>query len=81
MKRSRTRTWEVRDRIIALTVGLAALALIAAGTLFVAHFLAIERTHRSAREGRNPATGETIQIPAGYGVKVSAGCKLKAAAK
>lgn len=44
-------------------------------------FLAIERTHRSAREGRNPATGETIQIPAGYGVKVSAGSKLKAAAK
>lgn len=36
MKRSRTRTWEVRDRIIALTVGLAALALIAAGfTLWV----------------------------------------------
>ena len=44
-------------------------------------FLAIERTHRAAREGRNPATGATIQIPAGYGVKVSAGSKLKAAAK
>lgn len=44
-------------------------------------FLSIERTHRSTREGRNPATGETIQIPAGYGVKVSAGSKLKAAAK
>ena len=32
-------------------------------------------------EVRNPATGETISIPAGYGVKVSAGSRLKAAAK
>jgi len=31
--------------------------------------------------GRNPATGETINIPAGFGVKVSAGSRLKAAAK
>ena len=44
-------------------------------------WLSVERTHRTAREGRNPATGATIQIPAGYGVKVSAGSKLKAAAK
>jgi DNA-binding protein HU-beta len=44
-------------------------------------WLAVERTHRAAREGRNPATGETIQIAAGYGVKISAGSKLKAAAK
>jgi len=44
-------------------------------------FLSIERTHRGARTGRNPQTGETIQIPAGTGVKVSAGSKLKAAAK
>ena len=44
-------------------------------------WLSVERTHRAAREGRNPATGATIQIPAGYGVKISAGSKLKAAAK
>ena len=44
-------------------------------------WLAVERTHRAAREGRNPATGETTQIAAGYGVKISAGSKLKAAAK
>ncbi len=44
-------------------------------------WLSVERTHRAAREGRNPATGATIQIPAGYGVKLSAGSKLKAAAK
>ena len=44
-------------------------------------WIAVERTHRAARAGRNPSTGETIQIAAGYGVKVSAGSKLKAAAK
>lgn len=43
--------------------------------------LSVERVERAARTGRNPATGETIEIPAGYGVKVSAGSKLKAAAK
>ncbi|MFE9679348.1 HU family DNA-binding protein [Streptomyces sp. NPDC006259] len=44
-------------------------------------FLTFERTHRAAREGRNPATGEAMTIPAGYSVKVSAGSKLKEAAK
>jgi DNA-binding protein HU-beta len=44
-------------------------------------WLAFERTHRAARAGRNPQTGEAIQIQASYGVKVSAGSKLKAAAK
>jgi len=43
--------------------------------------LSVERVQRAARTGRNPATGETIDIPAGYGVKVSAGSRLKAAAK
>ena len=36
---------------------------------------------RAASEGRNPRTGETIQIAASVGVKISAGSKLKAAAK
>ena len=44
-------------------------------------FLSIEQTHRSARQGRNPQTGETIQIAATNAAKVSAGSKLKAAAK
>ncbi|GAB3126189.1 HU family DNA-binding protein [Streptomyces calidiresistens] len=44
-------------------------------------FLTFERTHRAARTARNPQTGEPIQIPAGYSVKVSAGSKLKDAAK
>lgn len=43
--------------------------------------LSVERVSRAARTGRNPATGETINIPAGFGVKVSVGSRLKAAAK
>jgi DNA-binding protein HU-beta len=44
-------------------------------------WLAVERSHRAARTGRNPQTGASIEIPAGYSVKVTAGSKLKAAAK
>ncbi|GAA1984487.1 MULTISPECIES: HU family DNA-binding protein [Kitasatospora] len=44
-------------------------------------FLTFERTHRAARTARNPQTGEPIQIAAGYSAKVSAGSKLKEAAK
>lgn len=43
--------------------------------------VAVERVARAARTGRNPATGDTIEIPAGFGAKVSAGSRLKAAAK
>ncbi|MBM9432907.1 HU family DNA-binding protein [Flaviflexus equikiangi] len=41
--------------------------------------MSIERTERAARKGRNPRTGEEIEIPAGYGVKLSAGSALKKA--
>ena len=44
-------------------------------------FVSFEQTDRAARTGRNPQTGETIQIAASKGVKVSAGSKLKAAVK
>ncbi|MFQ4148690.1 HU family DNA-binding protein [Arthrobacter sp. LAPM80] len=44
-------------------------------------WLSVERTDRAARTGRNPQTGETIQIAAGHSVKLSAGSKLKAAVK
>lgn len=42
-------------------------------------WLSVERTSRAARTGRNPQTGESIDIPAGHSVKLSAGSKLKAA--
>jgi DNA-binding protein HU-beta len=44
-------------------------------------WLKVEQTSRAARTGRNPQTGEPIQIAASKGVKISAGSKLKAAAK
>lgn len=43
--------------------------------------LTIERVERAARTGRNPQTGEEIQIPASHAAKVTAGSKLKSAAK
>ncbi len=42
--------------------------------------LTVERVERAARTGRNPRTGEEIEIPAGHGVKVTAGSRLKEAA-
>lgn len=43
----------------------------------VTGLLSVERVERAARTGRNPRTGEEIQIPAGYGVKLTAGSTLK----
>jgi DNA-binding protein HU-beta len=44
-------------------------------------WVAFARTHRAARQGRNPQTGATIQIAASNSVKVTAGSKLKASVK
>lgn len=44
-------------------------------------FLTFEQVDRAAREGRNPATGEALSIPASKAVKVTAGSALKNAAK
>jgi DNA-binding protein HU-beta len=38
-------------------------------------------SQRAARTGRNPRTGETIQIPASKGIKFKAGKTLKDAVK
>ena len=42
--------------------------------------LTVERSQRSARTGRNPQTGESIEIAAANTVKVTAGSNLKKAA-
>jgi len=44
-------------------------------------YISFQQTQRAARMGRNPRTGESMPIAASKGVKVSAGSKLKAAAK
>jgi DNA-binding protein HU-beta len=46
----------------------------------VSGLLTVERSQRSARTGRNPQTGESIDIPAANTVKVTAGSNLKKAA-
>ena len=46
----------------------------------VSGLLTVERTQRSARTGRSPQTGETIEIAAANTVKVTAGSNLKKAA-
>ncbi len=43
-------------------------------------FISFEQVDRSARTGRNPQTGESIDVPASKAVKISAGSKLKAIA-
>jgi DNA-binding protein HU-beta len=42
-------------------------------------FFNAERTERAARTGRNPRTGEEMQIPAGHSVKLTPGSVLKKA--
>jgi DNA-binding protein HU-beta len=49
--------------------------------LTIPGFLSFEQTHRAARTGRNPQTGEAIQVKATKAVKVSAGATLKNVAK
>lgn len=53
----------------------------AGGKVSIPGWLSFETVATSARTGRNPQTGESIQIPAGKRVKVSVGSKLKAAVK
>lgn len=44
-------------------------------------FLSFERVARKARTGRNPRTGESMEVPASNAVKVTAGARLKAIAR
>lgn len=55
---------------------------VAAGTkVSIPGWLAAEQTSRAARTGRNPQTGEPIEIAASKSVKLTPGSKLKAAVK
>jgi DNA-binding protein HU-beta len=47
------------------------------GEFTVPGFGKLKKTQRKAREGRNPATGATIQIPAKTTVKFSLGKSMK----
>lgn len=50
-------------------------------TVQMTGFATFERTQRAARTGRNPQTGETINIAASNAVKITAGSRLKSAVK
>ena len=54
-------------------------ALESKDTVQIIGFGSFSVTETKAREGRNPRTGETIQIPAGKRVKFTAGKSLKQA--
>jgi len=58
-----------------------ATAVSAGDKVTVPGFVTIDRGHRAARTGRNPQTGETMEIPAAYTVKISAGSTLRSAVK
>lgn len=76
-------TGETRSTVDAILNGLFATLAesMSAGTkVTIPGWLAVERTHRAARSGRDPQTGATIEIPAGHRVRISAGSRLKAAA-
>ena len=47
----------------------------------IPHFGKFERIHKEARLGRNPQTGETIEIPSRYSVKFKASSAFKDAVK
>lgn len=51
------------------------------GEVNVTGYIKFAQVDRAARMGRNPQTGEAIHVPASKAVKVTAGSKLKAAAK
>lgn len=51
------------------------------GDVHVTGYIKFEQVQRKARTGRNPQTGAPIDVPATKAVKISAGSKLKAAAK
>ncbi len=44
-------------------------------------FISFQKVNRAARTGRNPRTGDTINIPASATVKVTAGARLKSSVK
>lgn len=55
--------------------------VVANDTVTIQGFVKFEQTQRSARTGRNPQTGQEMQIPAQSAVKVSALAALKQAVK
>lgn len=56
-------------------------ALVAGDAVKLTGFAQFDTAERAARTGRNPQTGEALEIPAGRVVRISAGASLKSAVK
>lgn len=69
------------DKVLNATLQAIETELERGGEVTITGFGKFSVSQRSARTGRNPATGETIQIPASKSPKFSAGAKLKTAVK
>ncbi|MFZ5870073.1 MAG: HU family DNA-binding protein [Actinomycetota bacterium] len=67
------------DAVLAAFADVVGDALAAGEKVQIPGFLTAEAVERAARTGRNPRTGETLQIAASTGVKLSPGSRLKAA--
>ena len=69
------------DSVLSGVVDSVTTAVAAGDKVVVPGFVSFEQVDRSARTGRNPQTGESIDIPAQKAVKVSAGKNLKDAVR
>lgn len=65
------------DRAVNALIGVVEAAVATGDKVTVPGFGAWSRTHRAARTGRNPRTGEPVQIPAANAVKFSVGADFK----
>ena len=72
-------TQDVAAKAIDATTGAIAAALARGEGVALVGFGTFSVAERAAKEGRNPRTGATIQIPASRTPKFSAGKKLKEA--
>ena len=64
-------------QVVETTIDVISDELAAGGEVALAGFGKFSVSHRAAREGRNPSTGETIKIGASKAAKFSAASALK----
>jgi DNA-binding protein HU-beta len=67
------------DKALNGLIGVVTAALVKGDKVAIPGFATFDTSQRAARTGRNPQTGETMNIPARTAVKISAGQTLKRA--
>ena len=70
-------TQAAADKVVSAVLDAIGAELASGNKVSFPGFGTFEVRERAARTGRNPQTGETIQVPASKTVKISAGSKLK----